>query len=188
MKESTKERNIISDKFVFEKTGRPIQDWFLIIDKKGGQSLTQKEVYNIIAGIEGLESLGEWNQNLLTTTYLWDRGLRLRGQKPDGYEISVSKTVNVDISLLYNAFIDDKLRDQWLGIENITIRKATSNKSARVTWSDSKTSISIDFYSKGVNKSQIVVQHQKIEVYEMSLVLKAFWGDRLERFKKVLEV
>jgi hypothetical protein len=55
----------------------------------------------------------------------------------------------------------EKIRKTWLP-ESITIRKATANKSMRITWIDEVTHLNVDFYSKGELKSQVVVQHSKI--------------------------
>lgn len=186
-KSSTQKRNIITDKLVVEKTGKPMEEWFLMIDKKGGTQLTYKDIYPIVSTIKGLESLGEWNQNLLATTYCWSRGLRERGEKEGSFEISVSKTIAVPLSVLYTSFIDEKTRARWLGKEKISIRKTTENKSARITWSDGITSLSIDFYSKGETKAQIVVQHQKIKTSKEAEELKLFWGEKLENLKRILD-
>jgi hypothetical protein len=180
-------RNIITDKLVVEKTGRPMEDWFLEIDKKRGNKTDPGEIYKIVASVKGLEPLGEWNTNLLATTYSWDRGIRQRGEKEGGFEIGVSKTIAVPLNVLYQGFLDDKCRVKWLGKEKIEIRKATENKSARITWSDGETSLSVDFYAKGNSKSQVVVQHQKIKTAEESEEKKVFWAEKLEKLKALLE-
>ena len=183
---SSAERKIITDKLVVEKTGKTLEEWFLILDEKGAKKLNHLEIFQLVAGIEGLQPLGEWNHNLLTTTYEWDRGLKQRGQKADGFEISMSKTILVSIDILYQAWVDDKLRNEWLS-ENILIRKATENKSARITWSDGETSLSVDFYVKGESKSQVVVQHMKIRDFEKAAALKVYWAKILEELKSLLE-
>lgn len=187
MTSNVKERNIISDALVVEKTGKTMEHWFTLLDKKGAQSLKHVDIYNLVAGTPGLKALGQWNHNLLTTTYEWNRGLKERGQKEDGFEVSVSKTINVPLSVLYIGFVDNKIRSKWLGKESITFRKTTENKSARVTWSDGETSLSVDFYTKGENKSQVVVQHQKIQTSGKAFELKNFWGEKLQLFKELLE-
>ena len=98
--EAAKERSVITDTVVVAKTGKTIQEWFAILDQKGAKKLDSHGIYNLIASIDGLTPLGEWNQGLLSTTYQWDRGLRQRGEKTDGFEISVSKTVAVPIDEL----------------------------------------------------------------------------------------
>jgi hypothetical protein len=181
------ERNIITDKLVAEKTGKPMEHWFALLDKKGGKVLAPSEIFSLVASLKGLAPLGEWNQNLVATTYGWSRGLRKRGEKADGFEISVSKTVSVPVSVLYGAWLNGKIRDKWLGKEKIVFRKATENKSARITWSDGKTSVSVDFYRKAEDKSQVVVQHLKIANSKHAPQLKEYWGNKLEGLKKLLE-
>jgi len=182
----TKERNIISDKLLIEKTKKPMEDWFKVLDKKGAKKMSHAQIFGLVSAIPGLKPLGEWNHNLLTTTYEWDRGIKERGQKENGFEISVSKTVDVPIELLYNSLIEDKSSKKWLK-ENIVIRKTTESKSARITWCDKETSLSIDFYTKGQNRSQIVVQHLKISDSKKAAQLKEFWSETLDKLKNLLE-
>jgi len=179
-------RNIITDGLVVELTGENLEHWFNWLDQQGAQKLSHAEIFALLSLHQPLQSLGQWNQNLLTTTYEWERGLKQRGQRENGFEISVSKTVNVPISSLYRAFINEEHRKRWLK-ENIHIRKTTENKSARVTWSDNETSLSIDFYTKGETKAQIVVQHHKISQFALAEGLKKFWAEKLESLKSLLE-
>ncbi|MES2679715.1 MAG: hypothetical protein V4635_07520 [Bacteroidota bacterium] len=178
-------RNIITDKLVVAKTKKTIEEWFMLLDKKGAKKMSHPQIFKLVNDIPGLASLGEWNQNLLTTSYEWDRGLKERGQKGKDFEISVSKTIQVPVSVLYQYVTNTVLRHKWLK-EKITIRKATENKSARITWNDNITSLSVDFYNKA-EKSQVVVQHLKIPNSEMAAEMKIFWGERLALLKETLE-
>ena len=101
-----KERKIITDKVVVEKTGKTMEEWFAVLDKKGAKKLDSHGIYDLIRSVGGLGSLGEWNQGLLSTSYQWSRGLRERGEKADGFEISVSKTIAVPVGELYKAWAD----------------------------------------------------------------------------------
>jgi len=182
------ERRIITDKLVIEKTGRTMAEWFDVLDDRGAKKLGHAAIFDLVASIDGLKPLGQWNQNLLATSYEWDRGLKERGSRPDGsIEISVSKTVAVAVDVLYAALIDEELRAKWLPGESITFRKTTLNRSARITWSDGVTSLSVDLYAKGDRKSQIVVQHMKIPDAETAANLKEYWAAALERLRAVLE-
>ncbi len=180
------ERSIITDKLVVSKTGKTMEEWFEVLDKEGAKKMKSAAIHQLIASIDGLKPLGEWNQGLLGTSYQWNGGIRERGEKENGFEISVSKTINVPIAILYNSWLDEKLRNKWLK-EKITIRKATENKSARITWSDNETSLSIDFYVKGDAKSQVVVQHLKIPDSLMAAEMKEYWGEKLDLLKSFLE-
>jgi uncharacterized protein YndB with AHSA1/START domain len=180
------ERSIITDKLVVDKTKKPMEHWFKVLDRKGARDMKHAEIFDLVINIGDLVSLGQWNQNLLTTSYEWDRGLKERGQRDKDFEISVSKTIEVPVAALYASFTDDKIRVKWLK-EKIIIRKSTLNKSARITWSDGKSSLSIDFYPKGKDKSQVVVQHQKLPDSKASDKMKAFWKKKLEQLKALHE-
>jgi uncharacterized protein YndB with AHSA1/START domain len=186
MTEKPHERKIITDKLLIEKTNRTLEDWFLVLDKKGAQKMNHPEIFALVSKIKGLGPLGEWNQNLLITSYEWSRGIKERGQKENGFEISVSKTVSVPVALLYNRWTDDPQRKKWLK-EKIIIRKATENRSVRITWSDNETSLSVDFYPKGNGKSQVVVQHLKIPDSKKATELKEYWSKKLNELKSLLE-
>ncbi len=124
--------------------------------------------------------------SLLATTYQWNRGLRERGEKQNGFEISVSKTINVPLSVLYSSWVEENIRANWLK-EEIVIRKQTENKSARITWSDLLTSLSIDFYTKGEDKSMVVVQHLKLPDAKKANEMKVYWNEALDHLKLFLE-
>jgi len=70
---------------------------------------------------------------MVTVAYERDRGLREKYLKPDGYEISHSKTMGVPVDILFQYFSDTRKRKKWLGNEKIHIRKSTKNKSMRIT-------------------------------------------------------
>lgn len=180
------ERNIITDKLVVEKTGKTLEHWFLTFDKEGAKKLSHQDIYNLASEIKELKALGEWNRNLMVTTYEWNRGLKERGQKENGFEISVSKTIEVPIGILYNSFADERIRNLWLN-EKIEIRKLTENKSARITWLNDHTNLSVDFYKKTNEKSQVVVQHQKLLLLQNANEMKEFWTDKLNELKQRLE-
>jgi hypothetical protein len=180
-------RNIITDKLVVGKTGKTLEHWYGLLDRKKAGNMSHAEIFELVSSIPRLHPLGSWNQNLLSTSYEWSRGLKKRGERKDGIEISTSKTINVPVGLLYQAWVHAPSRKKWLGSEDIVIRKSTRDKSARITWSDGITSLSVDFYVKGPGKSQVVVQHQKISDRAKADAMKKFWSDRLNKLKGMLE-
>ena len=174
----------MSDEAVQAKTGKTWKEWFAILDKAGAKKLTHQEIVKYLNTRQGV---GPWWQQMVTVTYEQARGLREVHQKPGGYEISVSRTINAPISKVYHAFANDKARNAWLPEEGLAVRKATPNKSMRVTWNDVKTSLEISFLSKGDNKSQVVVQHSKLPNAKASTTMKAYWGKALDRLRASLE-
>ena len=174
----------MSDEAVKAKTGKTWKQWFAILDKAGAKKMNHQEIARYLNTEQGV---GPWWQQMVTVTYEQARGLRKPHERPDGYHISVSRTVNVPIAKLYNAFANDKARKAWLAEDGLAVRKATANKSMRVTWNDVKTSLEINFYPKGEDKSQVVVQHSKLPNAKASATMKTYWTRALDRLRASLE-
>jgi uncharacterized protein YndB with AHSA1/START domain len=174
----------MSDEAVKAKTGKDWKEWFAILDKAGVRKLSHQEIVKYLHTEQGL---GPWWQQMVTVAYEQGRGLRELHQKPGGYEISVSRTINVPLRKLYKAFANEKARKAWLSEDGLVIRKATTDKSMRVTWHDGKTSLEIGFYPKGDEKSQVALQHSKLPDAKASAKMKKFWGGALDRLRATLE-
>ena len=48
-----KERAIITDKLVVEKTGKTMETWFKLLDKKGAKLMKHTDIFNLISTTEG---------------------------------------------------------------------------------------------------------------------------------------
>jgi uncharacterized protein YndB with AHSA1/START domain len=171
----------MSDEAVKAKTGKTWDQWFAILDKAGAKELSHKEIVQLL---NSKHDVGPWWQQTVTVTYEQARGLRDKHEKPGGYQISVSRTVNVPVATLYKAVANERSRGQWLSENGLTVRKATTNKSMRVTWKDGKSSLEINFYPKGDDKSQVVVQHSKLPDAKAASKMKTFWGEALDRLRE----
>ena len=173
----------ISDEAVKAKTGKNWQGWFAILDKAKAQKMNHTGIATYLYEKQKLD--GWWAQ-MVAVTYEQTRGLRQKYQRPGGYEISVSKIIPVSLPTLYKSFNDERIRSGWLKEEGIAIRKATPNKSMRVTWIDNKTNLEVNFYDKGDSKAQIVVQHTKLANMSEAEKMKKYWKEKLEKLNGVL--
>ena len=173
----------MSDEAVKAKTGKKWNQWFTILDKAGAKKMTHQE---IVKFLNSQHEVGPWWQQMVTVTYEQARGLREKHEKPAGYEISVSRTIEAPVSKAFKAWTDEKTRKAWLP-SNLAIRKATTNKSLRITWEDGKTSVAVAFLPKGTGKCQVVAQHSKLSDAKAAARMKTFWADALDRLKTMIE-
>lgn len=174
----------ISDQAVKKATGKTWEQWLKVIDNAGGRQMNHKQIVAIVANGHGV---GEWWQQMVTVGYEQARGLRDLHQKTGGYEISGSKTVDVPVAELFNAWNDPKIRRKWLGEDSaLTIRKATRPKSLRITWVDKRTSVDVNLYPKGDHRSHVSLKHGKLRDAKEAAKMKKYWALRLERLKAFL--
>lgn len=181
---STKTGPRMSDEAVKAKTGKVWKEWFSILDRAGAKKMTHQE---IAMYLHTDHEVGPWWTQMVTVTYEQERGLRDKHQRPDGYQISVSRTIGVPSAKVFKSFANEKDRTAWLGEEGLVVRKSTPNKTMRVTWNDKKTNLEVYFYPKGDKKSQVVVQHSKLASDKSAAGMKTFWAKALDRLKASLE-
>ncbi len=175
----------ISDDAVQKRTGRTWDEWVAALDGAGCRGMPHAEIAEIVHAKFGV---GNWWSQMVTVGYEQATGARVKHQTADGYQGSASKTVDVPLAALYDSWADEKERAAWLGREGrFTVRKATKNKSMRITAADGKTGLEVNFYAKGAAKSQVAIQISKLPSVSAVEKAKAAWGTRLEGLKRRLE-
>jgi len=175
----------ITDATVQLRTGKRWKEWFLLLDHIGGKKKSHREL--VIFLNQRYPRLGGWWEQMITVAYEQSRGLREMHQQASGFTANVSKTIAAPLARLYRAWTEAALRIQWLPRAALTVRKATRNKSLRISWADGKTSLEVNFYAKGAGKSQVVVQHTRLADARAVARSKAYWGQRLDALKALLE-
>ena len=173
----------MSDAVVQEKTGRTWKEWVTTLDKHGAGEMAHGDIAAIVNGTYNVP--GWWTQ-MVTVGYERIKGLRARGQRRDGsYEASKSRTYNVPIETLFDAWADAATRRRWLDQPGVKVRTAKAPKSMRLGWSDGAI-IAVWFESKGKTKSSVAVQHTKLPDVETASRLKQYWSERLAALGEVL--
>lgn len=174
----------VGDEALKAKTGKAWKEWFAILDKAGAKKMNHTEIATVVHDKFGCP--GWWSQ-MVAVGYEQARNMREKHQKPEGYEISVSKTVAASVGAAFKAWQDEKTRHRWLPKTAIVIHKATPPKSMRVTWTDGQKSISVNFYPKGTGKSQVVLQHGKLPDAKAAERMKSYWAGALGRLQGIFE-
>ncbi|HEX2861457.1 MAG TPA: DUF4287 domain-containing protein [Lacunisphaera sp.] len=168
---------------VKKATGRTWREWFALLDKAGAAKLPHKD---IVRWLQRNHQLADWWGQMVTVGYEQARGLRVKHQQPDGFEISVAKTIAAPVGRAFAAWREASLREQWLPRTPLTVRKATPHKSIRILWGDD-TLLSVNFWPKGSLKCQVVPQHARLPSPEAAEKMKAYWSEKLEALRAFLE-
>jgi hypothetical protein len=172
-----------SDEAVKEKTGKVWGEWFKILDAAGARKMKHMEIARYLYD---KQKVGGWWSQMVAVQYEQAYGLREIGETCNGdFAAGVSRVLNAPIAKVYKAWTDEKARKAWLKSDKMEITTATANKSLRAKWDDS-TRMSVYFYPKGAGKSQVVVDHMKLESAAESKRMKDFWSDAVSRLESTL--
>ena len=173
----------ISDEAVKAGSGKTWAEWFAILDAALGTKLGHK---GIIALLTEHQRLGPWWRQMVAVAYEQERGLRQKHQTPEGFQLSATRTVEVPADTLFRAWADERVRSVWLPNADLTIRKATASKSLRITWSDGST-VDVSIYARGKSRSQVVVDHKRLQDAQGVGAMKEYWAGALDVLKQTLE-
>ena len=172
-----------SDATIKAKTGCNWERWVGALDYLGAKEMSHRDIATLVH--EKYKIDGWWAQTV-TVGYERIKGLRARGQRRDGtYEANKSRTFDVPVTKLFEAWTDASLRDRWLDGESVKVRTATAPKSMRIGWSDGSI-IAVGFLPKGKSKSSVALSHTKLPDKATADRLKQYWSDRLEALGEVL--
>jgi hypothetical protein len=174
--------NGITSAAVEKATGKGWSDWIAALDRDGAAKMSHKEIAGHLNEKRGV---GEWWCQMVTVGYEHAKGRRRTHERPDGFEVSVSKTLPVPVAAVVAAFADPKVRAKWLRGEKLEIRGITPGKAVRITWGDG-TNVVVGFYGSTGAKAKVSVQHGKLRNAKEADLRKAFWKDAMERLKQVL--
>jgi hypothetical protein len=166
-------------------TGRDRGGWFAVLDAWGAAGRPYREIAAWLTGEHGVSSW--WAQKLIVE-YEQARGLRAAGVRPDGtFTVGASKTVAVPAERLYAAFVDAEVRELWL--PGVAMRERTSQpgRSARFDWDDGATRVNVSVAAAGEARSQAAVEHERLPDARAAEEAKAYWRERLDVLKTVLE-
>ena len=171
----------MSDASVSKRTGRTWAQWVRTLDAAGASEKPHRKI------AEYVSSLGtpDWWSQMVTVGYERIRGLRDRGQRRGGgYEATKSRTYNVPIEKLFDAFAIARTRRRWLPVK-ITVRSATPRKYMRLAWEDGAP-VQVGFLSKGAAKSAVAVAHQKLPDRSAADAMKKVWSEHFDRLGQLL--
>ena len=161
-----------------ENTGHTWQQWVRLLDADDAATKSHRDIGVLLMEKHGVAS---WWAQCVTLGYERIKGLREPGQQRAGdYVFSKTRTFDVPVAALFEAWANDASRRRWLG--PLDVRRATPPKSMRLQPSDG-TAVVVTFTHKGDGKSLVDVTHSKLPTKAASDAAKRYWADRLDALK-----
>jgi hypothetical protein len=171
------------DTAIREKTGRTWEEWTRTLDKEGAAQMSHRDIAQVV---RTNYKVADWWTQTVTVGYERIKGLRARGQRRDGsYEASKSRTYNVPVTVLFDAWANAAKRRRWLSDASVKVRTATAPKSMRLGWDDGSI-VAVGFYPKGASKSSVAVQHTRLRDRESANAFREYWTERLDALGQLL--
>jgi hypothetical protein len=166
----------VSSDAVARRTGKSWAEWFALLDAAGAKELDHKGIVAVLAQRHGV---GPWWQQMVAVAYEQARGKNGAAATDEGFQVDVSKVLELPLAKLFRFWAEPAERNKWLADDRFSIHKATASKSIRARWGRGVSRIDVDFCEKGPAKSQVTVQHNRIETSDAAEQMKAYWAKKI---------
>lgn len=174
-----------SEEAVRGATGRGYDEWFALLDAGDANGRKHGEIAAWLMGEHGVDN---WWAQTITVEYERARGMRPPGGGRDGmFTVSASKTVDVPVERLFEAFVDAELRERWLPGAVLRERTSQPGRAARFDCQDGATRVNVGFTAKGETKSQAALAHERLPDAQAAEEAKLYWRERMATLKALLE-
>ncbi|MFZ0821900.1 MAG: DUF4287 domain-containing protein [Candidatus Acidiferrales bacterium] len=174
-----------SDDAVKAKTGKTWAEWFSILDKAGARKMKHSEIGRFLYE---KHKVSMWWMQTIATAYEQKHGLRETYETCAGdFSSSVSRTFDCGVGKIYSAWQDATERRSWLKGDSLEISSGQPNKTLRGAWDGNTSRIEIRFTPKGPSKTQVVVDHMKMDTSKQAIAMKTFWSENLEHLRQRVE-
>jgi hypothetical protein len=171
-----------SDESLRNATGRDWRKWCAVLDKKGARDLSHTELARII---NELHPAGGWWSQTIAVGYERLTGKRkLYGQADGTFTATVSKTLNAESGLVYEAIRNEKKRAKWAPGQ-FALRNATRNKVVRLD-SEDGTRVTAYLQVKPSGKTVVALEVAKLPKFESVAPVKEKWRVALEKLTEQL--
>ena len=174
----------MSDAAIKKATGCDWEKWVFCLDYVGAKDWSHRAIADYV---HTEYKVKDWWTQTVTVGYERIKGLRAIGQRRDGdYEANKSKTLNASAAAVFKAFAHARVLKQWLPGVNVTVKKATANKSVRMLWDDG-TPVEVWIVPKGKGRTAAQIQHRKLASKEAADERREYWDKRLAALAGVVE-
>ncbi len=196
----------VSDEAVRKATGKGWDEWIVLLDNAGAESMSHKEIASMLTEDRWLGKDAGWWAQSITVGYEYAKGRRVRGETADaGFQVGVQKTLAMGRSALWHFLMSVEGLRLWLGevdeaipmdagVDYHTndgtrgqIRTLRENERIRLTWQPSDWSapstLQIYFEDKG-DKTALRFHHEKLKDAEQREEMKQHWRSVLTSIAK----
>jgi len=163
-------------------TGRGWSEWFAVLDAWDASERSHREIARHLMSEHGVP--GWWAQTV-TVGYERARGMRAKHERPNGFSVSVSRTVAVPVDRLLASFADAGERERI--VPGLASRPTRAARAVRFDRPSDSTRVITSFEAKGPAKSTVYVQVDRLADAKAAERAKAEWRGVLDRLKVMLE-
>ena len=150
----------MSDAAIKEKTGCTWERWVHALDHHGAEQMAHRDIAALVSEKYKVGGLVDADGHRRLRAH--QGSARARPAARRHYEASKSRTFNVPVATLFDAWADARVRATLASDAAVKVRTATAPKSMRLGWADGSI-IAVGFTAKGDRRAPSPSAHQVAE-------------------------
>lgn len=163
---------------VEKNTGKGWNEWFSRLDDVNVTKLSHTVIARWLIDEGHIES--EWWAQPVTVDYEQAPSLRKVNQRADSFFFSVTKTVSSPVADVYDEWVGTEKRARWLaGPREPGCSTGNRDKNLQTRWPGDSSSLIVTFTPKGDDRTQVVVQVEKLAEDNQLEPMHKSWKDAL---------
>ncbi len=165
----------ISDDAVLKATGRSWREW---LDLLGGADMAQSSHEEIAVFLREVPS---WWQQSIATAFERSIGRASENEAGDGFQVSVSRTLDLPAETVFQAWIDGELRAKWLRHGDFEPSTVRAPDTIRGKWTPDGSRIDVTVSDAGEGRCELTVGHRKLAGDAAVERMREFWKRSFDR-------
>jgi hypothetical protein len=174
----------VSSDTIARESGKTLKQWFSLLEAHVNELSLPEECASFINKEYGVSADLATFISLKYCAFL--KGDSIEQETDKCFYTSATKTFPIGIHVLESYLTDESLRLSWLE-PHFKPELINTGRNMRLS-SRFNGLIQISFKGKGPQKCQITIQHLNLASEEAAIELQAFWKEKLNSLKKVLNV
>ncbi|MBL0926920.1 MAG: hypothetical protein IBJ11_04605 [Phycisphaerales bacterium] len=166
-------------------TGHGWAHWFGVLDRFGVGAKGHSAAASFL---HERHRLGAWWAQMVVVGYERARGMRKVRETRTGFAATVTRTFAAAPEAILRCFADVSLARRWLP-EGVAVHKVSVPKSARLTFSDGKKTVSASLTARaagGGARTAVQMQHERLASDAACSKMKRVWSAALRRLETLL--
>ena len=174
----------VSEEAMLGRTGRPLTEWFAMLDAWGATERTHTQIARWLRDEQGVD--GWWSQTI-TVAHERAHGRRVLHQTAGGFSVGVTRTMAAGEERVLVAFRDSSRRAEWLPDGGLEPNAAYRGRRGRYDWTDPPSRVWVDLVAKADGRTAVTITHERLPDADAAERTKGMWRQHLGALTELLE-
>jgi uncharacterized protein YndB with AHSA1/START domain len=122
-----------------------------------------------------------WWQQSIATAFEQSIGRSSKDETDDGFQATVSRTLDLPAEIVFQAWVDEELRAKWLRRGDFEPGTVRTPGTVRGKWTPDGSRVDVDVSEAGEGRCELTIGHRQLASASAAGRMREFWTQSLDR-------